>query len=67
MNYWLDHLDPKPAQVLTTIKRFANVTVATHALNMAWFEQKNSIKMDKLVMMALGPDMHANAMLLKRN
>ena len=67
IDYWLDHMDPKPAQVLTTIKKFANVTVATHALNMAWFEQRNGIKMDKLVMMALGPDMHANAILLKRN
>jgi hypothetical protein len=34
---------------------------------MAWFEHRKGIKKDKLVMMALGPDMHANAMLLKRD
>lgn len=67
IQYWLDNMNPKPAQVLTTIEKFANVTVATHALNMAWFEQRDEIKKDKLVMMALGPDMHANAILLKRN
>ncbi len=63
---WLAHLKPKPAQVLETIKIFANVTVATHSLNLAWCEENLPIKKNKLVMMALGPDMHANAMLLKR-
>jgi len=64
--YWVSHLSPAPAQVLSTLAEVANVTVATHAFNFAWFEEKNSIEKNALVMMALGPDMHANAMLLKR-
>lgn len=67
MDYWCNNLSPAPAQVVTTIKRFANVTVATHALNMAWCEENKNIDHDNLVMLALGPDMHANAMLLKRS
>ncbi len=67
IEYWCSHLSPPPAQVLTTLAEIANVTVATHALNLAWFEEKGTIEKDKLVMMALGPDMHANAMLLKRD
>jgi 3-oxoacyl-[acyl-carrier-protein] synthase-3 len=67
MNYWCDNLSPKPTQVLTTIKQFANVTVATHALNLAWCEENTTMEKDNLVMLALGPDMHANAILLKRD
>lgn len=65
IDYWVKNL--VPAQVLSTIKEIANVTVATHALNLAWFEEKNGIEKDFLVMLALGPDMHANAMLLRRH
>ncbi len=67
VDYWLKQIVPQPAQCLSTMKKFANVTVATHALNLAWFEENKSIQKDNLVMLALGPDMHANAMLLKRN
>jgi 3-oxoacyl-[acyl-carrier-protein] synthase III len=66
IDYWCTHLSPKPAQVLSTLEEFANVTVAIHALNLAWFEEKEKIEKNKLVIMALGPDMHANAMLLQR-
>lgn len=64
INYWIKNLNP--ARVLSTIKEIANVTVATHAINLAWFEERKWIEKDLLVMLALGPDMHANAMLLKR-
>jgi len=66
IDYWLKHLDPQPAQTLTTIKEVANITVATHALNLAWFEEKGNILQNKLVMFSLGPDMHANALMLQR-
>jgi 3-oxoacyl-[acyl-carrier-protein] synthase-3 len=66
IDYWRKHLSPRPAQILSTLEEYANVTVATHAFNFAWFEQKGIIKKNKVVMMALGPDMHANATLLKR-
>jgi 3-oxoacyl-[acyl-carrier-protein] synthase-3 len=67
IDYWLKHLDPAPAQTLTTIEKIANITVATHSFNLAWFEGKGTIKKNKLIMLALGPDMHANAMLLERD
>ena len=67
INYWRDHLNPPPAQIASTIKKFANVTVAIHALNLAWYEENEAIEKDYLLMLALGPDMHANATLLKRN
>ncbi|MGB5555758.1 MAG: 3-oxoacyl-[acyl-carrier-protein] synthase III C-terminal domain-containing protein [Flavobacteriaceae bacterium] len=67
IDYWKDHLKPPPAQIVSTIEKFANVTVATHALNLAWCEANGKIEKDYLLMLALGPDMHANAMLLKRN
>lgn len=66
IDYWRTHLSPRPAQMLSTLEEIANITVATHALNFAWFEEKGRIEKNKLVMMALGPDMHANAMLLMR-
>ena len=66
IDYWLNNLNPPVAQVLSTLEKFANVTVATHALNFAWFEEQMSIEKDKLVMLALGPDMHSNAMMLQR-
>ncbi len=67
INYWVGSLKLLPAQVISTLLQYANVTVATHALNFAWSEENNSVQGDNLVMLALGPDMHANSMLLKRN
>ncbi|OLY94577.1 3-oxoacyl-[acyl-carrier-protein] synthase III [Cnuella takakiae] len=66
IKYWCDNMPGKLGQVLSTIEQFANTTVATHALSMAWCEENVVIEKDNLVMLALGPDMHANAMLLKR-
>jgi 3-oxoacyl-[acyl-carrier-protein] synthase III len=67
INHWCDNLSPPPGQIISTIEKFANVTVATHALNLGWYEANGKIEKDYLLMLALGPDMHANAMLLKRN
>jgi 3-oxoacyl-[acyl-carrier-protein] synthase-3 len=67
IKYWVDHLNLPLEQVATTIEKFANITVAMHALNLAWFEENGLITKDNLIMLALGPGMHANAMLLKRN
>lgn len=63
---WCKSLKPPVAQVLSTIQTFANATVATPALNFGYFEEKGTIEKDNLVIMALGADMHCNAMLLKR-
>jgi 3-oxoacyl-[acyl-carrier-protein] synthase-3 len=56
----------KPGQNIDTITTFANMTVATHIVNLAYAEKNKLIKKDNLILMALGPDMHANAILLKR-
>lgn len=66
IDYWVKHLSPAPAQVLSTIKQIANTTVATHAINLAWFERKGCIEKDLLVTLALGPGMHATSMLFGR-
>jgi len=56
----------KPGQTIDTITSFANMTVATHVVNLAYAEKNKLIKKDNLVLMALGPDMHANAILLRK-
>ena len=61
---WLKAINP--GQNIDTITTFANMTVATHAVNLAYAEKNKLIKKDNLVLMALGPDMHANAILLRR-
>ncbi len=67
IDYWVDHLHPAPGQVLSKLKEFANTTVAAHALNFAWFDEHGPIEKDFIVMLALGPGMHANAMMVRRN
>jgi len=66
INYWVQNMPIKPSQILHTIAIFANITVATEALNLAYFEEQMAFEKNHLVMMALGPDMHCNSMLLKR-
>lgn len=56
----------KPGQNIDTLTKFANMTVATTAVNLAFAEEKKLIKKDNIVLMGLGPDMHANAILLVR-
>jgi len=65
-------LDPwiakiQPGQSIDTIKTFANMTVATTAVNFGFAEQNKMIEKDNLVLMGLGPDIHVNSILLKRN
>jgi 3-oxoacyl-[acyl-carrier-protein] synthase-3 len=64
----IDHWNTivEPAQCFTTLPLFANITVATHVLNLAYGEESNSFIKNKLVFLALGPEMHANAILLER-
>ena len=62
---WLDAI--KPGQNIDTMTTFANMTVATTGVNLGWAEERNMIENDKVVMMALGPDMHTNSILLERN
>ena len=56
----------QPGQMIQTIADFANMTVANIPVNLAWSVANDPIAKDHLVLFALGPDMHANAVLLER-
>ncbi len=57
----------QPAQYLGTLALFANMTAANIPVNLAWAELNEGIAKDHLVLFALGPDMHAHALLLTRD
>jgi 3-oxoacyl-[acyl-carrier-protein] synthase-3 len=57
----------QPAQMIETIENFANMTLANIPVNLAWSVANNPITQDNLVLFALAPDMHANALLLQRS
>jgi 3-oxoacyl-[acyl-carrier-protein] synthase-3 len=54
-----------PAQFLHTLSTFANMTVANIPVNLACLYDQ--IQTDYLVLLSLGPEMHTNALLLRRN
>jgi 3-oxoacyl-[acyl-carrier-protein] synthase-3 len=54
----------QPGAYLHTLEEFANMTVANIPLDVAYFWEK--IATDWVVLLAVGIDMHTNAMLLKR-
>lgn len=59
----------KPAQYISTstFSLFANMAVANIPVTLAWAEQEQSIHKDYLLLLAIGTDMHTNALLLHRN
>jgi 3-oxoacyl-[acyl-carrier-protein] synthase-3 len=57
----------QPAQMIQTIANFANMTIANIPVNLAWSAANEPITQDNLVLFALSPDMHANALLLQRS
>jgi 3-oxoacyl-[acyl-carrier-protein] synthase III len=56
----------QPAQMIETIENYANMTLANLPVNLAWSVANNPISQNSLVLFALAPDMHANALLLQR-
>lgn len=56
----------QPAQMIETIEDFANMTVANIPVNLAWSVANDPVSQDHLILFALAPDMHANAVLLRR-
>jgi 3-oxoacyl-[acyl-carrier-protein] synthase III len=52
--------------MIETIAQFANMTVANIPVNLAWSAANDPITQNNLVLFALAPDMHANALLLRR-
>jgi 3-oxoacyl-[acyl-carrier-protein] synthase-3 len=59
--------DIKPAQYISTLKIYANMTVATLPVTLAWAEASNQINTEWLVLLGIAPDMHTNALLLRRH
>ena len=57
----------QPAQLLSTITTFANMTGATIPVNLAWAPGSDPVTPNYLVCLGLGPEAHADAMLLKRD
>ena len=55
-----------PAQLVSTLTIFANMTGATIPVNLAWASANDPVTPNYLVCLALGPDAHADAMLLRR-
>jgi 3-oxoacyl-[acyl-carrier-protein] synthase-3 len=54
----------RPAQYLQTLEKFANMTVANVPFSLAY--RFGEIDKDWLVLLAVGVEMHANAVLLRR-
>ncbi len=57
----------QPRQLLQTIQQFANMVVASNPVNLAYAMAQDGIQTNWLVSLSLGPDMHANALLLARS
>jgi 3-oxoacyl-[acyl-carrier-protein] synthase-3 len=55
-----------PAAIVSTISNFANMTVANIPVTLAWSVANQPITQLNLVLFALAPDMHANALLLAK-
>lgn len=56
----------QPAQYINTIQKFANTAPANIPINMAWSEQNEPVLKNNLILLAIGTDMHANALLFRR-
>lgn len=56
----------QPAQYIKTIESFANMAPANVPVTLAWAEQNEPVEKDHLLLLSIGPDMHANALLLRR-
>jgi len=56
----------QPDQYVQTIRTLANMTVANIPVTLAWAKQHQPVKNDYLILLGIGTDMHANAVLLRR-
>lgn len=64
LDAWVNMIEP--AQLVSTLTIFANMTGATIPVNLAWAPANDPVTPNHLVCLALGPDAHADAMLLRR-
>jgi 3-oxoacyl-[acyl-carrier-protein] synthase-3 len=65
MDHWSAVI--QPGQYINTIKPFGNMAPANIPVTFAWAEEGEPVARNLLVLLAIGPDMHANAMLFRRN
>lgn len=56
----------RPAAMLHTLERFGNMVVANLAVNLAVALQEDRVSTDWLVLIGLGPEPHASALLMRR-
>ena len=63
---WKQILQINADQLLETIKQFGNMTAANNAVNLAYASVQSPIPYNHLVLLSLGTDLHANALLLSR-
>ena len=59
---WVDAINP--GQVLDTLTEYANMTAASVPVNLASSVLGGRVEKEWLVLLGIGPDMHANGMLL---
>ncbi|MFT4795677.1 MAG: 3-oxoacyl-[acyl-carrier-protein] synthase-3 [Paracoccaceae bacterium] len=66
MEHWRDVINP--GCYVETIAKYANLVECSVLFNLSWGMQNAAhFTQDWLVTLCLGPDMHANAMLMRRN
>jgi 3-oxoacyl-[acyl-carrier-protein] synthase III len=56
----------QPAQYVSSLAVLANMTVANIPVTLAWADNNQPICKDNLILLSIGTDMHANALLLQR-
>ncbi|WP_372675124.1 3-oxoacyl-ACP synthase III family protein [Aquicoccus sp.] len=65
-DHWTQIINP--GFCINTLKKFANLVQSSVPFNLAWATRNESaFTQNYVVTLCLGPDMHANAMLLRRN
>ncbi|MEJ6402921.1 hypothetical protein [Yoonia sp. 2307UL14-13] len=66
MEHWKEVINP--GYYIQTIAQYANIVQCSVLFNLSWGMQNvPEFTQDWVVVLCLGPDMHANAMLLRRN
>jgi 3-oxoacyl-[acyl-carrier-protein] synthase III len=56
----------RPRHYIQTISQFGNMTLANIPVSLAWAIHNEPIVSDKLMLLSLGTEMHANAQLWAR-
>jgi 3-oxoacyl-[acyl-carrier-protein] synthase-3 len=63
MDQWNKEI--RPHKLIDTLATFGNITLATIPVNLAF--TYDQIEMDHLILLGIGPELHSNGLLLRRN